>query len=405
MWLIRRCLCVLGVLFYIIAAVRTSSAVEVSGRSSTQLLWFNDIVDASKHLDLAEYLRVSINSIDKAGKLSVNGYGRLVYDLKQGGEVEDRLYYFFADYKGFLDKADIRLGRQFVNLSAGSALVDGAQADVKNIGPVGIVVMGGRNVLFGEDDALTSHSYVLGAAAYLTGVKKTDLDVSYFRVYDFSDVARDIVGASFKQYLLNSVKIYANARYDLTAEVFNELLGGIKYFPTLDLILTAEYFQSFPTFDTTSIFSVFAVNKYREDVLRADYTVTQWLDVSAGYNHENFGEGATANVYEVGFRLRPSMYATFGAFYDSRRGFGGNLNGYRVYAEYSTFKKWKGAAGIDFDVYERDNMTGQATARRYWVAGRYKFSSNMSSTVRVEDNVNVNFSKDIQGRVTFDYDF
>jgi hypothetical protein len=29
----------------------------------------------------------------------------------------------------------------------------------------------------------------------------------------------------------------------------------------------------------------------------------------------------------------------------------------------------------------------------------------MSSTLRIEDNVNVNYSKDVQGRATFDVDF
>ncbi len=410
MRLLTRCFFVLGAFIFIFAAASTTSAVSVSGRSSTQLLWFNDIVDGSKQRDLAEYLRLSISGIDDPGNLSINGYGRAVYNMKDntfndGKEVNTRLYYFFAEYKDFLGNTDIRLGRQFVNLSAGSALVDGLEANIKNLGPVGIVVMGGRNIVFGEEGNLTSHSSTLGTSLYLSGVKKTDLDVSYFRVYDFSDVARDVLGASFKQYLLDSVKIYANARYDLTGEVFNEVLAGVKYFPTLNLMLTAEYFESFPTFDTTSIYSVFGVNKYKEDVFRAEYTVTQWLDVSAGYNHEYFGDGGTAQVYEVGFKIRPSTYATVGVFHDARRGYGGNLDGYKVYAEYGRLGKWKAAVGVDFDVYERDNMTGQETARRYWAAGRYQFTKNVSSSARVEDNVNINFSKDLQGRVTFDYDF
>ena len=388
----------------------TGSAAEIHGRSSTQAIWYNDIVDNSKQLDLAQYLRVSASSLDSDNKLSVNGYGRAVYNTKdnsisEGKEVNTRLYYFFADYKDFMGNTDIRLGRQFVNLSAGSTLMDGLKTNIKNAGPVGFVLMGGRNVIFGEEGNLTSHSYTVGAAAYLSGVKNTDLDVSYFRAYDYSEIARDILGASFKQYLADSVKVYANARYDLTAEVFNEVLAGLNYFPILSLMLTAEHFESYPTFDTTSIYSVFAVNKYKENVLRAEYSASQWLGISAAYSAEDFGDGEDATLYEIGFKIRPSLNTTIGIFHDNRSGYGGDLDGYKVYAEYRRFGKWNAAAGIDYDSYQRDDMTGQETAKKYWAAGRYIFTKNMSSSFRVEDNVNVNYSKDIQGRLTFDYDF
>jgi hypothetical protein len=67
--------------------------------------------------------------------------------------------------------------------------------------------------------------------------------------------------------------------------------------------------------------------------------------------------------------------------------------------------KWKAAGGIDYDAYERDDMTGQETARKYWVGGKYVFAKNMASSIRLEDDVNVNYTKDIQGRLTFDVDF
>jgi hypothetical protein len=382
-----------------------AESAEVHGRSSTQLLWYNDIVDASKQMDLAEYLRVSVTRLDDAGKLSLQGYGRAVWDLKDGGEVKDRIYYLYADYKDFLGAADLRLGRQFVNISAGSALIDGVEADIKKVGPVGFVLMGGRNVIFGEDEALTSHSYSLGFSAYLTGDSMTYFDVSYYRAYDYSDISRDIIGGSYKQYFLDSIKVYANARYDLTAEVFNEVLGGIKYFPTLNLMMTAEHYESYPTFDTTSIYSVFAVDQFKENIFRIEYTAAAWLDISVGYSQESFDEGGRAKLYEAGLKLRPSITTTIGLFHDKRTGYPGDLAGYRAYAEYSKFGKWKASAGIDYDSYQRDDMTGQETAKKYWAAGRYKFAKNMSSSVRVEDNVNINYSRDMQGRLTFDVDF
>lgn len=383
-------------------------AAEIHGRSSTQYLWYNDPVEGGNQRDLIEYLMVSVKGLDAAGKLSIQGYGRAVYDLKDdayGDDLETRLYYLFADYKGFMDKADVRLGRQFVNLSAGSALLDGIQVDVRNVGPVGFTAAGGRDIRFGETGVLTSHASAVAVGAYLAGYKSTDLDISYFRSYDYSDVARDIMGLNFKQYLLENVKIYGNARYDLTAEVFNEILAGARYFPVLDLMLTAEYYESYPTFDATSIYSVFAVNKYQEMLLRGEYTALSWLDISLGYAQEDFGDGGDSDLYEIGLKYRPSVNAAVGVFHDSRSGYGGDLDGYKLYAEYGKIGAWKAAAGIDYDSYQRDDMTGEETAKRYWAAGRYYLAKNMSASVRVEDNVNVNYSKDMRGRVTFDYDF
>ncbi|MEK6561118.1 MAG: hypothetical protein AABZ07_05220 [Nitrospirota bacterium] len=386
----------------------TADSAEVSGRSSTQLLWYNDIVDASRQVDVSEYLRFSVTGIDQGNNISLTGYGRLLWDIKgndAGEDIENRLYFLYADYRNFLNVSDLRIGRQFVNFSAGSALMDGIEADINDIGPVGLVVMGGRNVIFGEDRVLTSHSYSVGFSAYLTGKSMNYFDVSYLRTYDHGDIARDIIGSSYKQYMFELFKLYANVRYDLTAEVLNEILGGIKYFPTTDMMLTAEHYQSYPTFDSTSIYSVFAVDKFKENIFRADYTAAEWIDISLAYSEESFGEGGDARLYEAGLKLRPSVQAAIGMFHDKRWGYPGDLDGYRIYAEYSNSGKWKAASGIDYDVYNRDDMTGEESARRYWASGRYTFARNMSGSFRVQDSVDINYKKDMQGRLTFDVDF
>jgi hypothetical protein len=273
------------------------------------------------------------------------------------------------------------------------------------VGPVGFVITGGRDVIFGEETELSSHNYVAGAQAYYMGPRMAYVDLSYLRTYDYSAIARDILASSYKQYFFDLLKAYASVRYDLTAEAFNEVLVGLKYFPTLNLMLTGEHYESYPTFDTTSIYSVFAVDKFKENLARMDYTLAAWVDISLAYSHESFGEGAHAQLYEAGLRFRPTLNSTIGLFHDKRWGYPGDLSGYRIYGDYGAIGKWKVSGGIDYDVYARDDMTGQETARKYWAAGRYFFAKKISSSVRIEDNVNVNYAKDLQGRVTFDVDF
>ena len=385
----------------------TSWAAEIHGRSSTQFLSFsNEMLNDNRQIELAEYLRFSVTNIDKAGKFSIYGYGRGSQDFTNGDGLNGRLYYLYGDYRGLFDKIDLKVGRQFVNLAAGSAIIDGVQVDLKNIGPVAFTLLGGRDVTFGLNGEIgNGFNTTVGAAAYLTGFKQTDAELSWFRKFDGGDTARDILGASFKQYLLSNVKVYGNARFDITAEAFNEVQAGVKYYPVSNLIFTGEYYQSYATFDTTSIYSVFAVNRYSEGVFRADYAFNEMLSVNAGYKRQNYGEGASANVYHAGLGLRPIEPFKLNVEYDNRNGYYGSINGVIIDAAYDINKSSQVAGGIAYDVYQRDALTGDETARRYWLGGKYRLARNMAVSGRIQDDVNARYSSNVSGRMTFDYDF
>jgi len=385
----------------------SSWAAEIHGRSSTQFVSYdNELLGDKRQIELSEYLRLSITNIDKAGKFSIYGYGRGSQDFTNGEGLTGRLYYLYGEYRDLFGKVDTKIGRQFVNLAAGSAIIDGAQVDLKNVGPVAFTVLGGRDVLFGLNGEIGDVSNTtLGLAAYLAGFKQTDAEVSWFRKWDGGKISRDVIGASAKQYLLSSLKVYGNARYDIASETFNEVLAGLKYFPTSSLIFTGEFYQSYATFDTTSIYSVFAVNRYQEGVLRVDYTFNNMVSVNGGYNRQNYGEGANANVYHVGAGIRPVEALRLNVEWDNRNGYYGNINGVIVDAAYDINKASQIAAGINYDSYERDALTGDEIARRYWLGGKYKLAKNMALSGRIQDDVNARYSRNVSGRVTFDYDF
>jgi hypothetical protein len=400
----KRFVCLLAGLT-LLSPSMTAWSAEVHGRSSTQYLWFTDFVTGKKQAEFGEYLNLSVTKVDSAGKLSFQGYGRVTQDILNGQGLNGRLYYLYGDYSNLFDKVDLRFGRQFVNYAAGSALVDGGKVDLKNVGPVAFSVMGGRNVFFDlNGEATRTNDFVFGAAAYLAGFKSTDAELSYFMKFDKDGLARDQLGASFKQYLLNSVKVYGNARFDFPSETFSEVLAGVKYYPTSELILTGEWYQSYPTFDSTSIFAVFAVNRYQEGVFKVDYTINDKISANVGYRREDF-ETDNADVFEVGCRIRPIEQVQLSLNYDHRNGYGGTLNGGIAELIYEPTKPLELATGIHFDVFERDRVTGEETARKYWVGAKYKLATNMTASVRVEDNVNARSKSDWQGRAVFNYDF
>ncbi|MBP1753578.1 MAG: hypothetical protein H6Q57_2414 [Geobacteraceae bacterium] len=385
-------------------------AVDIHGRSSTQVLWFINDFNNHRQVDIAQYIMLNVTKIDKEEKFSIYGYGRGVQDLNNGEGTSGRLYYLYGEYRDLFDKADIRIGRQFVNISAGSAIIDGIHTNLKNIGPVGFTTFGGRDVVFGVDGEISHEgNYVVGLSAYLLEFRKTQLDVSWFRKWDSGDVAQDIVGGSFNQYLFNNIRLYANARYDLIAEVFNEVLTGVKYFPTANLIFTGEWYQSYPTFDATDIFSVFAVNRYQEWVFRGDCTINDYVGLHAGYTRQSFGDGEDGNLVEAGVLLHPIENLSLDLSYDWQHGYGGRVDGFIIDASYDASKEVQFGAGMAYDVYKRDfypSSTGNETAQRYWIGGKYKFAKNMSAYLRIDDlETDARNSSDVQGRFIFNYDF
>jgi hypothetical protein len=387
-------------------AATSSWAAEIHGRSSTQYQWFTDYVTGNKQAEFGEYINLSITKIDPAGKLSITGYGRGTQDVWNGNGLNGRLYYLYADYSNLYNLVDIRAGRQFVNYAAGSALVDGGKIDLKNVGPVAFSAFGGRNVIFNLDgEASRSHDFVWGLAANLAGVKNTDAELSYVQKLDDAGIARAQIGATAKQYLLSSLKVYGNCRYDLTSESFSEVLAGVKYYPVSNLVLTGEWYQSYPIFDNSSIYSIFAVDRYQEAVFRADYTLSDKLSVNAGYTHQIYGEGGDENVYEIGARFRPIEPVQLSLNYDYQNGDGDVLNGGGAEVTYTPIKPLDLAAGIQFDVYQRDQTTGRETARRYWLGTKYKLNKTMTASLRIEDNVNHQYTNDWSGRAAFNYDF
>lgn len=404
---LKRLFCLLTCLSLLFTA-GTAWSVELHGRSSTQYLWYNDYFTGDKVADFAQYLSITATKIDEAGKLSLTGYGRMTQGVNEGGDFHGRLFYLYGDYTDLYNKADVRLGRQFVNYAAGSALVDGLKVDLKNVGPVAFSVMGGRNVIFNlESESTKSQDYVWGVAANLVGFKNTDAELSYIMKLDAAGIARDQIGASFKQYMYNSLKFYTNARFDTTSEKFSEMLLGLKYYPSTDLVLTGEWYLSNPIFDNSSIYSVFDVGNYKEAVLRADYRINDTIGVNAGYTRQIYGDGdnGQADVIEIGTNVRPTEKLLVNLNYDYQEGYGGKLNGGALEVVYSPIKPLDLSGGVHYDMYERDRVTGRETARKYWAGGKYRINKAMTASLRIEDNVNQQYKSDWAGRAAFNFDF
>ena len=384
-----------------------SNAVEMKLTSSTQYLWYADFIADDDVDAVAQYLRLNVAKMDSAGKVTITGYGRAMRQFSTGEDVEGRLYYFYLNYRDALpDVLDVKLGRHFMYIPSGSGIIDGATLDFKGIGPVGLKLLGGRDVRFiAERNEVTGgKDRTLGASLYTDAVKMTHLEASYMRRYDDGDISREIVGASFSTYLPGNVSVYADTKYDTLTESTSELLAGVKFAPLEKLTLKGEYYQSFPTFDATSIYSVFAVNEYTEKLIMAEYRLSDAYRIALGYAKEDFNDGEDADLYEVGLFARPIDALVLDVSYTVRNGYSGDLDGIRLGGSY-TMGKNSISAGMDFADYRRDSMVEDETAKKYWIGVAHKFTRDVSLTARVENNENVNFAHNYQGVVALNANF
>ncbi|HEY5999382.1 MAG TPA: hypothetical protein VI078_08820 [bacterium] len=390
----------------ILCGIQTSAgAMSLSGRSSSQASWFEDERGAD-HFDLAQYLRFSTRDYDSSDTIRVDGYGRANGDVQQGGGVDGRLYYLYFDKKGLPGKTSLRVGRQFFFVSAGSALIDGAKVETSPVGPVTLTLAAGRNVMFSTTGEFTrGGDLAAGAQLAVTAIPQGSLNLSYLVTYDQSDLATEKVGLAADKRFGKFGELYTQLRFDVLSEVWNEIEVGATTAIVPRLKLTAEYFRTIPTFEATSIYSVFAVNRYQEIAGKADFEISRKLSVEGEYRNESYGEGDTANVGELGLRFRPTDGSSVYASGIWRNGDGGKLAGFELSGDMAMAKKFTLAAGVQHDVYKRDLMTGNESASRVWLGGDVKLRKDVSVAARVEDNFNENWNNDVRARLALNVDF
>ncbi|OGW37495.1 MAG: hypothetical protein A2010_07030 [Nitrospirae bacterium GWD2_57_9] len=403
--------CLLLSLALLLVLPLAAEAADMRATSSTQFLWFNDSLSGQDDEMFAEYLKMSITKLNQENTITIHGYGRGTYSLADDAAESDeellgRLYYFYLDYRDVVQNVDLVAGRHFVNLPAGSALIDGATVNIRNIGPIGLRLLGGRNVLFSGDrnEIGGSDDSFMGAGISTDVIKLTHIEAAYARKTDDSDVARETVGITITTYLPKRIAVYGEAKYDLLSETTSELLAGIKFSPLERLTLTGEYYQSYPTFDATSIYSVFAVNQYQESLIKAEYALTEDYKLFMSYAAEDFDDGEDANRYEAGIAARPIADLALNVSYDRRNGYGGELSGIRFNGRYSVTSKTAVSAGIDWDDFRRETFEDE-TVKKYWVGGTHRFNETISLMVRAEDNVNVKYDQQYQGVATVNAEF
>jgi len=379
-------------------------------KSSSQFLWGDNQLGDSEPI-VAEYLRISSDRDEKGFK--VTGYGRATKDLggNDTGDTEfrddgtlGRLYYLYADYSP-VENAGLRVGRHYVNYTADSSVIDGLSLELNNIGNrIGISAAAGSDVSFNLDKDYSTDQFIFTAIdIHLENTGPHQLGVSYAKKYDGKAVAMENIGFNAMT-TYKSLSPYVKVVYAYLVDTIEELQIGADLFYNTNFTLKGEYYQSYPSFESTSIYSVFAVDRYSEYLLQADYFFDAPFVLSTTYTRQMYGEDENTDVYTVGLVTTYFKKLKLNCSTDLRLGYGGRLWGLEAYGDYRIKNNFIISAGVQNDEYDRiEAELTEKSAQRFWVGVRYAAMEKLSINARVENNTNQNFSQRSLGRLTFDY--
>lgn len=392
-----------------------SHAADLRFQSSTQYLWYTDPFKDDDQSDLVQYVKIGATKLDDAERFSVFGYGRVSQQFGSDddpalGDSEDllgRLYFLYVDYSLPEERGGIRLGRQYAAVGAGAGTIDGVRVDLRKLGPLVVSAWGGYEVRYAlTSDRSRDGNFLTGVSVGGSFFQGNNAEISYLSKWDQGDQIREMLGARVDQRVYGKAKGYVDWRFDLLHESTSEFLAGVNVYALPGLVtITGEYFFSYPTFDADTIFTAFAVTRYWEALGRVDWIVTPGLTLYGAYTRADYN-GPTADVGTVGARVLPEKVAGLGinAAVDLRSGYPGDLTGFRVSADYAWSKALL-AAGITYDVFQRDSMADDFSAKQYWVAGSYELRENVTAKLRLEDKVTRQFDDEFQGRASVDVRF
>jgi len=400
----RTVLVPIGLLVLLVLLFPPASNADWStrGETTTILESYDDPVDGDAALPMYQYLRLDIRDGTGEGSKAFRLYGRLAGDLNDEVDAESRLYYAYYQQKDMWEGADLRVGRQWVNTMAGSPMFDGIRIDKDWNDLLTLTFYGGAKAAIeeSEDDGL-----VWGFSVKEDMWSGADLAASYMQKRDGGDLDKEILGFSGRTKVSKRGSAYGEFQYDMISRITSYYLAGIRL-PGEQWTVKSEYYGYTPVFDSTSIYSVFAADEYKEASISADYRLDRNWTLFGSYTREMYDSFDDSNVVEAGCELRKKdgyggyVAAIFRSGDEDLRGIKVD---YRLPAPYDI----KMDVGAEYNVYNRiyDDDDDDTSSERYWLEGIKDLSEDLTlraKVERVESVVNDYYNR---GRVSLRYRF
>lgn len=386
----------------------TAEAANYSGRSSTVLEWFGDPSNETS-VPVYQYILLNVRDIGNEG-MNFKGYGRLATDTQDVVDVDSRLYYAYLEKKGvFNSRTDFRFGRQFVVTTAGASVMDGLDLVLNNIGPFNFRVFGGGDATYYED--YDQDDLVWGAE--INGLfmqNSLNLGFSYLQKWDESELTQELIGIDFDYNKNNLINAYSEFQFNYLNDVVSYFLIGGKFYKSPKWNLRAEYLYSLPVFTSTSIYSVFAVDKYQELMAEYTYNIAAGFRAFGRYSREIYEEFSDADVLEAGIeKIRTARFSGYLTGVIRKDDDGQDLKGFKARAAWMFSKKFQAGVGANVDVLDRridfENNEDETTSNLLWLYGTYFFTERVNLQLKLERAESDLWSEYYRGRARLNISF
>ena len=392
------------ILSFLVIPSAARSEWRLSGDTTSVLEFYEDPVDGENALPFYQYLRLNLKEGSGEEARRVRVYGRLAFDFADEVDPDSRLYYAYFEQKGIWKGADLRIGRQWINTVAGSPIIDGLRLDIGREGLFDISLFGGGYVIVEDDD---TDDYIWGVSLKDDFWDRTNLTASYLQKWVDGDLATEMFGFSGRTRVSKRGSAYGEFQYDMLSRVMAYYLAGIRLVPGNRWTLKGEYFGHIPVFDATDIYSVFAVDEYREATVSADYRVNRSWTLFGSYTREIYESFDDSNVVEAGLELRKTGGYS-GYVSTVFRSGEEDLKGIKVDYRMPVFYDIRLDIGAEFNVYSRidtEEDDEDTSTRRYWVEGSRNLGDDISLRAKFERVESIVYDYYNRGRISLRYRF
>ena len=407
------------VLVLLLCVQLVSLAVSVNG-TITSTVWsrenrLENAADSQTNLILYEYLRLNATNLG-SNMLAAHFSGRVGWDKYASFDGDDkftsRLYQGYLDWK-LSNRSSLRLGRQFLPNGLGFWQMDGIRLEDRRTGPISPAFYAGISVLPWTIEG--DSEPILGFELTTRRFRSIRTKLSFLTIFDnegdnwnFSDVRgvdKAILGLQFDTLgegimdLLesphNRLSLSGGGNIDLITKEIISGQASANLRVTPKAYLYAEFRQKTPLFPADSIFSVFAIEPFRQLTAGASYDFADFLGLQGWYSRQFFDSGPI-DLYSVGFTLARQREALLALRLERLSDI--DTSYWRVYSRIGKrfWQKLELSLNNYYNNYKNDIGTQEDDAYSIQFNVRYRLSRRLQALIRLENNINSDYKYNVR---------
>jgi hypothetical protein len=361
-------------------ALATGPAAAWTGVTATATVkgWQGEGEDAAAG---ALYLRVGSSAASEKWRLALDAYGRAAgVTPEDGAGGLSRLYSLALTAESIDGALSATAGRQMLDLTTGSRVIDGLSAtlvsgDWSFSGRAGQVADVAGGSPSGTDD--------LGLLTRWTLREGMTLTLDYDRTARAGAVQGEAAALDWSYSWIRDSRAFITLDYDLVSQTFRDSSFGSRLVFSDLVTFSFEHREGIPTFDSSDIYSVFAVDAAESTTFYLLLTPADDLRYHWEYALESYQSGGGGKRYNLGVRWSPGT-ASLSADFTQQRGDLGLLNEFSLSASRPFGDRLRLAVGAEVASTSPRDGKGE-TGTMGWIGADYSVGGSLVSG-RVENS-------------------